>query len=260
MLARRRACRSRLRTFRFYGTFPDDLWRWYPAYAPTNGTVLAASVTSLLALLSVLALGKAPAAGLGKWPTALVRGLALPWPLGPSLHEWAGIALVTAAAWHASGAWPLCLLGLVLRAGDGLVRSHRSARAVKLHALARYPPPKPAAASYGAGQSGGCMVKLVCSVERYKGGLGALPPWLRFLERWFFFAPSARRRRAHAEPRGGAGQGAGLGPSDGAGFGLGLSGMKAWSAWEPLPTVGPGQFVFINCPEVLCVFFLFCVF
>jgi hypothetical protein len=202
------------RTFRYYGTWPQDVWRLYPEYAPDNGTVFPASVVSLLVALSAALMqakaGNAASGGRGGGSSSSSSssgggssgglgnrsGSGSGTGIGGSgyfsgvlgaAHTCAGLSLLLVCVWHGKGAWWFSLVGLSLHAANTVVRTHRTARLVKVTSLKVVVAVddkdgeviKGEQRKQGSGGSGGgSLLRLSYQVERYRGGRGRLPPWL----------------------------------------------------------------------------------
>jgi hypothetical protein len=284
------------RAYRYYDTWPGDLWRPYPEFAPTNGTVLCASVVALLLAASAALLpldgrghvgqtnesGRGDASGssgrassddsscssssrrrrAGFFRRVLAACGVSPSSAAQLAHRWLGTTLLLAVGVHAKGGWPFALLGLALQACDATVRTHRTARLVRVTSAALLPaqptrqPPPTLGSSAGAPTPAVAdlpprLLRLSYTVERYRGGRGRLPPWLakRLPAAWF---------------SGGTGGGAGPtgssddsrnsnGNSNGSSTSTSSSAGRLWEPWEALRVAGPGQWVYLNCPEVSAV-------
>ena len=304
------------RSYRYYDTWPDDLWKLYPDYAPTNGTVFLATVVTILLAVSAVVL---PADGadyaapidisrefsngdgsnphdssdsskdssshssMGTRRGGRVRRLLAAMSLPPTsvakvTHTCLGVSLLLAVCVHAKGGWPFALLGLALMACDAIVRTHRTARLVRLVSASLLPTvpsskqdsllqaqaldqPRSRTNSSASSSSRGAAVpttsvssadlsprllRVAYTVERYRGGLGRLPPWLskRLPSSWKLSGSSKMASSSSV-----FGSTYGGGSSDGRSSSS-SSGERLWEPWEPLRVAGPGQWVYLNCPEV----------
>ena len=315
------------RSYRFYDTWPSDLWKPYPDYAPTNGTVFLATVVTLLLTMSAAVLpadgadyaapsdlsrafctgdrsshhensdrSKESSSGKNSNSRSLNRGgrvrrLLSSWGLSPTsvakvTHTCLGVSLLLAVCVHAKGGWPFALLGLALMACDAIVRTHRTARLVRLVSASLLPTTpssqretlqqaqeldqsgrrhnlsSSSMTNSGAATSGAPatlvssadlaprLLRVAYTVERYRGGLGRLPPWLarRLPSAWKFSGKGSSSSAIFESTNGGGGNSSSSSSSSRNG-----STGRLWEPWEPLRVAGPGQWVFLNCPEVSVV-------
>eukprot|EP00615_Pteridomonas_danica_P000795 CAMPEP_0114334094 /NCGR_PEP_ID=MMETSP0101-20121206/4155_1 /TAXON_ID=38822 ORGANISM="Pteridomonas danica, Strain PT" /NCGR_SAMPLE_ID=MMETSP0101 /ASSEMBLY_ACC=CAM_ASM_000211 /LENGTH=532 /DNA_ID=CAMNT_0001465257 /DNA_START=868 /DNA_END=2466 /DNA_ORIENTATION=+ len=226
------------RTYDYYGFFPSDLWRLKPRYAPTNPTILAISIACLV-YLGARVIAKFLGSTTKKFRNRVLGNKVLAYFQLLNFFTWAKkgseLSLLLVCCWHAPSGWCAALVGLLFHAYDLVVRTHRSARLTQVLTTGNAP-------GTGADVRGvlGGLFLLQYKVERYRGGRGKLPPILQKLNNKLCcscFASQPKGSRSSAET---GARSSTLNSYDKA---------KVWEPWEAI-TARPGQYVFLNCPEV----------